>query len=108
MLSNEGQTGLYPLNPLQERLQKAVRQGKISFNLPIITGETEMKKITAVKISALRTFDFLCYPYTSTPELETTTTLASEALKSSSETTSQADSTSATTTGEVDFPYFTS
>lgn len=98
-LGNEGQTDLYPLQPFKERLEKAVKLGEISFKVPIVTKEAS-KKMTAVNISALSTFDFLCHPHPSTPAVETTTTFTSEALETSSHSTLFVESTSATT-GEV-------
>ena len=100
VLSNEGQGALYPLQPFKERLEKAVRLREIYFKVPVDTGEPPLKKITAVNLSAISTFDFLCgqLSYTTTPSSETTATFTRQPLKTSSQVTPFVDYLSTTTT----------
>ena len=97
VLSNEGQGALYPLQPFKERLVKAVRLGEIYFKVPVDTGETPLKKITAVGLSAISTFDFLCRPpYTTAPASKTTATFTKQPLKTTSQISPYVDYSSTT------------
>ena len=87
------------MQSFKERLEKAVRHGELSLNIPLDSGEaTKMKKLIATNISARGAFDFMCHPYTTTPVIKKSTAITSEILKTQ-QTTPYGGSTSATTSG---------
>jgi len=67
-LSNEGEIDRYPIHKLQEQLEEAVATGKVFFNVPFLPGKVAKEKILVTKMFADAGFDFLCHPFTSTPQ----------------------------------------
>lgn len=67
-LSNEGEIDRYPIQNLTERLEAAVTIGQVFFNAPFVPGEAASEKILVTKMFALAGFDFLCDPFTPTPQ----------------------------------------
>jgi len=67
-LSNEGEIDRYPIHNLTERLEVAVTSGQVFFNVTFVPGEAATMKILVTKMFAGGGFDFLCQPFTSTPE----------------------------------------
>lgn len=82
-LSNEGETVLHPINEMKTRLERLVKLGKISFEVPLITGSAVMTDVSVVNISSGGTFDFLCHPYTSSTSAKTTSPQSTRHVESS-------------------------
>ena len=82
-LSNEGETVLHPINEMKTRLERLVKLGKISFEVPLITGSAVMTDVSVVNISSRGTYDFLCHPYTSSTSAKTTSPQSTRRVESS-------------------------
>ena len=68
---------------MKTRLERLVKLGKISFEVPLITGSAVMTDVSVVNISSGGTFDFLCHPYTSSTSAKTTSPQSTRHVESS-------------------------
>lgn len=66
-MSNEGDTDIYPIRTIKERIENKVQSGDVLFNVPLVNEEDATAKITVTKMFGCAAFDYLCHPYTSSP-----------------------------------------
>lgn len=66
-MSNEGDTNIYPIHTIKERIESTVQLGDVLFNVPLVNEEGATAKITVTKMFGRAAFDYLCHPYTSSP-----------------------------------------